>query len=149
MSDLSQNPLLHQGALPDFTQIQAEHVVPAVREAIRLGKEQLAALEKIEKPTWQTFVLPLREITRRIDRVWGAVNHLMGVKNSDALRAAHEEVQPEVVEFSLSLAQSRSLYEAWQELQARAATELTSDARKRIAAAALRDACLLYTSRCV
>jgi len=139
-ADLSQNPLLHQGELPDFTRILPEHVVPAVREAIRLGKEQLASLEKIQKPTWQTFVLPLREITRRIDRVWGAVNHLMGVKNSDALRAAHEEVQPEIVEFTLSLSQSRALYEAWQELQARAETELASDARKRIAGAALRDA---------
>ncbi len=139
-ADLSLNPLLHQGDLPDFTKIQPEHVVPAVREAIRLGKEQLAALEKIDKPTWQTFVLPLREITRRLDRVWGAVNHLMGVKNSDALRAAHEEVQPEIVEFALSLGQSRALYEAWQELQARAETQLTTDARRRIAAAALRDA---------
>jgi Zn-dependent oligopeptidase len=29
---------------------------------------------------------------------WGVVNHLLGVKNSDDLRKAHETVQPEVVQ---------------------------------------------------
>ena len=61
-ADLNLNPLLNQGDLPDFNHIQPEHVVPAVREAIRLGKEQLASLEKIQNPTWQTFVLPLRNM---------------------------------------------------------------------------------------
>jgi Zn-dependent oligopeptidase len=29
---------------------------------------------------------------------WGVVNHLLGVKNSDDLRQAHQTVQPQVVE---------------------------------------------------
>jgi len=138
--DVQNNPLLNQGELPDFTKITAEHVVPAVREALRLGKENLARLEQVTDPTWNNFVLPLREISRRIDRVWGAVNHLMGVKNSDALRSAHETVQPEMVEFQLQISQSRALYNGWQKLQAKADTELTTPARARIVAAALRDA---------
>lgn len=138
--DLATNPLLHQGDLPDFTKIEAKHVIPAVREALRIGKEELARLEKTESPTWQTFVLPLRNISRRLDRIWGAVGHLMGVKNSDALREAHETVQPEIVEFQLALGQSQALFNAWQKLQGAAATELTNPARQRIAAAAVRDA---------
>ncbi|MBS0617001.1 MAG: M3 family metallopeptidase [Spirochaetes bacterium] len=134
------NPLLEQGDLPDFTAITAEQVVPAVREAIRMGKEQLKALENLPDATWATFVVPLRQVTRRLDRVWGVVNHLMGVKNSAALRAAHETVQGEVVEFQLSLGQSRALFERWQLLEKKASTELTTSARKRIVAAALRDA---------
>ena len=50
---------------------------------------------------------PLEALTDRLQRAWGTVGHLMGVKNSDALRAAHEAVQPEVVTFSLRLGQSR------------------------------------------
>lgn len=138
--DLSQNPLLHQGDLPDFTKIEPKHVIPAVREALRLGKAELTALEKIAEPTWATFVLPLRQISRRLDRIWGAVNHLMGVKNSDELRTAHEAVQSEIVEFQLSLGQSRALYDGWQKLQRNMAIELTTPARQRIAAAAIRDA---------
>lgn len=136
--DLSQNPLFNQAELPDFSAIKPEHVVPAVREAIRLGEMALANLEKIDAVTWESFVLPLREISRRLDRIWGAVNHLMGVKNSDTLRAAHEEVQGEVVAFQLKIAQSKAIYSSWQKLAA-ADHELSSPARKRIFAAALRD----------
>lgn len=138
--DLTQNPLFFQADLPDFTKITPSHVVPAVREALRLGREALARVEKLENPTWETFVLPLREVTRRIDRIWGAVNHLMGVKNSPELRAAHEKVQPEIVEFQLAAGQSRALHNTWQALQKAAARELTTEARQRIASAALRDA---------
>lgn len=133
-----QNPLFEQQELPDFSAIKPEHVVPAVREAIRLGEIALASLEKIESVTWQSFVLPLREMSRRLDRIWGAVNHLMGVKNSDALRAAHEEVQGEIVAFQLKIAQSKAIYNSWQRL-AETTGELSSPARKRIVAAALRD----------
>ncbi len=138
--ELEQNPLLNQGELPDFTKIEPSHVAPAVREAIRLGKKQLAKLETLQYTTWETFVLPLRETIRRLSEVWGAVNHLMGVKNSPELRAAHEEVQPEIVEFQLSLSQSPELYKVWYHLQTEATTELTTPARKRIVAASLRDA---------
>lgn len=138
--DLSQNPLFHQGDLPDFTKIEAKHVIPAVREALRIGKAELTTLEKIAEPTWATFVLPLRQISRRLDRIWGAVNHLMGVKNSDELRTAHEAVQAEIVEFQLSVGQSKALYDTWKKLQQNADTELTTPARQRIADAAIRDA---------
>ena len=136
----SVNPLLNQGELPDFGQIEAAHVLPAVREAIRLGREELSAIEKISDPTWENFVLPLRALSRRLDRVWGVVGHLMGVKNSDALRAAHEEAEAEIVQFRLELAQSKPVFGLWQKLQNKQATELSSPARRRIVEAALRDA---------
>jgi oligopeptidase A len=138
--ELAQNPLLNQGDLPDFTKIDPSHVAPAVREAIALGKKQLAKLETLQYTTWETFVLPLRETIRRLTEVWGTVNHLMGVKNSPELRAVHEEVQPEIVEFQLSLSQSLELYKVWHHLLTESQGELTTPARRRIAAASLRDA---------
>ncbi|HRP69725.1 MAG TPA: M3 family peptidase, partial [Turneriella sp.] len=136
---LNDNPLLHQGALPDFEKIRSEHVVPAVRAALTLAEEALAAVEKEENPTWENFVLPLRQATRRLDQAWSAVNHLMGVKNSDDLRKAHDAVQNEVVAFSLKMGQSRALYNAWEKLQ-KNKSELSTPARVRIVEAALRDA---------
>lgn len=140
MNSQKENPLLDQGELPDFKRIEPEHVLPAVRAALQLGREELAELEKISDPTWQNFVLPLRNLSRRLDRIWGVVNHLMGVKNSEALRRAHAEVEPEVVAFRLKLSQNKKLYALWQALQAKAEEELTTPARRRIVASALRDA---------
>ncbi|MFZ5631000.1 MAG: M3 family metallopeptidase [Spirochaetota bacterium] len=134
------NPLLEQGTLPDFSLIEPKHVLPAVREAIRLGRAGLAGLEQVTDPTWQNFVLPLRALSRRLDRVWGVVGHLMGVRNSEGLRAAHEEAEPEIVQFRLELGQSQTVYRLWQKLVQKAETELTTPARKRIAESALRDA---------
>ncbi len=137
---LSDNPLFNQGDLPDFAAIRPEHVIPAVREAIRLGNETLKTLQSLQDPTWETFVLPLRQVSRRLDRIWGTVGHLLGVKNSDALRNAHEEAQPEVVEFQLSIGQNLALYNNWQRLKAAGENEINSPARRRIVDAAIRDA---------
>lgn len=141
MNEIEKNPLFAQGELPDFENIDAAQVVPAVDEAIRLGLEELHALEKLTAPTWQNFVLPLRQITKRIDRVWGVVNHLMGVKNSDALRKAHEAAQAKLIPFRLRLAQSPQIFYLWKKLSEKK-EEMAVPARKRIIEAALRDAVL-------
>ena len=52
---------------------------------------------------------------------WGVVGHLLGVRNSTELRAAHEAVQPEVVVFALRLAQSKPVFDALAELEKSAA----------------------------
>ena len=48
---------------------------------------------------------------------WGVVHHLLGVSNTPALRAAEQEVQPDVVRAVLRLAQSKPLYQALQDLR--------------------------------
>ncbi|MBV6493921.1 MAG: Oligopeptidase A [Turneriella sp.] len=135
-----ENPLLNQGDLPDFEKIQPEHVVPAVREALATAEFGLKKLETLENPTWENFVLPLRALTRRVERVWSVVNHLLGVKNSEPLREAHDTVQNEMVAFQLKIAQSKQLYNAWKNLQKNASHELTTPARVRIVEAQIRDA---------
>ncbi len=42
----------------------------------------------------------------KISKAWGVVNHLLGVKNSDELRNAHQAVQPEVVQTFTNLGMS-------------------------------------------
>jgi oligopeptidase A len=39
---------------------------------------------------------------------WGVVNHLLGVKNSEDLRQAHQTVQPQVVEMMTAVGESAS-----------------------------------------
>ena len=72
--------------------------------------------------------------------VWGRVGHLLGVRNSEALRAAHSVVQPEVVACSLRLSQSRPLYRALGRLR-ECRDELDLDAsQRRVVDLLLRDA---------
>lgn len=60
-----------------------------------------------ESPTWQTLVGPLERLSDRHSRTWNVVGHLKGVKDSEALRKAVDEIQPENVKFGLRLSQVR------------------------------------------
>ena len=134
------NPLLDDFLLPPFDRIRPEHVEPAMHELLaRLGDE-LARLEQHVQPTWESAVLPLEELGDRLGRVWGVVVHLMGVRNSTELRAAHERVQPDVVAFSLRLGQSRPLYEALRALRQGPQWQALEATRRRVVDLLLRDA---------
>lgn len=107
----SENPLLERPPLPPFERIQAEHVVPAVRELLARLNERLEQLERATPEGW-AVVEELTALEYELDRTWGPVGHLLGVKNSPELRAAYEEVQPEVIAIYLRAGQSRPVYEA-------------------------------------
>ena len=101
---------------------------------------EIDELEKSVEPTWPGLVEPLERIIDRVSRSWGAVNHLKGVRDSEPLRKAVEEIQPERVKLSLRLSQSRPLYEAFKALRENDSVwkELT-EAQKRIVDSELRD----------
>ena len=52
----------------------------------------LEALEATVQPTWESLMLPLERLEDPMDRVWGFIQHLSSVMNSDALIAAIAEV---------------------------------------------------------
>eukprot|EP00475_Leptophrys_vorax_P011584 TRINITY_DN18149_c0_g1_i3.p1 TRINITY_DN18149_c0_g1~~TRINITY_DN18149_c0_g1_i3.p1 ORF type:complete len:827 (+),score=48.43 TRINITY_DN18149_c0_g1_i3:34-2514(+) len=112
---LTDNPLLSvtDASIPLFDKIEAKHVVPGMRAILKEMESNLDELEKNVQPTWQGLVEPLERLGDRLSLAWGAVSHLNAVKSSDDLRAAYEEVQPEVVALSLRLGQSRPLYDAF------------------------------------
>jgi oligopeptidase A len=62
-----------------------------------------------------------------------------GVQDSDALRAAVEEVQPENVALGLRLSQSRPLYAAFKQLRDGPAWAALSPAQRRVVEIELRD----------
>ena len=134
------NPLCQDGGLPRFDRIEPHHVAPAVRAMITEGEAILQRLEAEVEPRWDAIFGPLDAIGRRFEQTWGPVGHLKNVMDSDALREAYEEVQPEVVKFSLRLQQSRPIYEAIRALKDSDAFDSLSDAQKRIIDGRLLDA---------
>ena len=134
------NPLLFTAGLPPFESIRTEHVVPAMRALLAELHEELERVERHAASSWETTVAPIQEIGERLGRAWGVVGHLMGVRNSDELRAAQEQMQPEVVAFSLRLGQSRPIYEGLRALRAGPAFARLDATQQRIVDSMLRDA---------
>lgn len=137
---ISSNPLLKGSGLPPFSEIKPEHVVPAVTELITELDAELIKLESNVQPTWSGLVEPLEKISERLYWTWGAVSHLMGVKNSNELREAYETVQPKVVQFSNKLSQSQPVYNAFKSLRNSDTWATLEPAQKRIVDSAIRDA---------
>jgi oligopeptidase A len=133
------NPLLIGRGLPPFAQIQPEHVVPAISELLEKVNTDLTQLEVNLTPNWAGLVEPLDRITESIGWSWSIVGHLMGVKNSPELRAAYEQMQPQVVQFWMRLGQSTALYAGYKAIKASPAWATYAPAQKRIIDAAIRD----------
>ncbi|MGQ4646962.1 M3 family metallopeptidase [Lyngbya aestuarii] len=137
---ISGNPLLIGKGLPPFEAIKPEQVVPAMTQLLAELDAELTSLEGRVVPTWGGLVEPLDRLAERLTWSWGAVDHLMSVKNSPELRKAYETVQPQVVQFMNKLNQSKPVYEAFKALQQGKDWSNLEPAQQRITEAAIRDA---------
>lgn len=137
-----ENPLLLNAVFPSFDLIQPDHVVPAMRTVLAELEHRLEQLERDAQPTWEGLVEPLERLGDRLSAVWGVVGHLMGVKNSEALREAYQEIQPDVVRFSLRLGQSAVIFKALKAMRASADWQQIEPAQQRIIDALILDATL-------
>ena len=136
------HPLLDRPAhgLPDFARIEPAQVASAIRELCARQTAAVEAIERTAQPSWDALFEPLADAAEPLGWAWGVVNHLMGVRNSEALRAAHAEVQGEVVATFLRLSQSRPIHDAAVALRDGPGFAGLPPARQRIVAAWIRDA---------
>jgi len=131
------NPLADSAFFPAFDRIAPEHAVPAVRAAIAAAATAADALEASFTPTWDGLMAPLCRLCEPLHDAWGIVNHLLSVMNSDVWREAQQTLQPEVVAFSLRIAQSRRFYEGFRAIRS---TGSPDPAQRRVLDAAIRAA---------
>ena len=139
MSEVT-NPLLICKGLPPFLEIKPEHVIPAITQLLEEANTGLTNLEATLQPTWLGLVEPLERLTERIGWGWGAIEHLLSVKNSAELREAHKVVQPKVIEFFNRFSQSQPVYKAFKAIYASDLWIKLEPAQQRIVEAAIRDA---------
>lgn len=115
------NPLLGLGFRIPFDSIGAEHVRPAIRELLGQARERLAELAASGEPrTWENTLAALDRLTEPLDVAMTVVRHLEAVATTPELRAAHNEVEPEVSAFYSSIPLDEGL---WQNIKRYAATE--------------------------
>jgi oligopeptidase A len=139
------NPLFAYDQLPRFDLLRPAHVEPAIAVLVpRLA----SGLEELERslscseapPTWDTTVARLTALTEPLGYTWGVINHLMGVRNSPELRAAHSAAQGQVVAAFMAVGQSVPLYRALLALRDGPGGKRLDEAQRRIVAASIRSA---------
>lgn len=105
------NPFIDVAKFPDFgsmTPAAAREAFPLLLDSAKL---KLDAIEETAVPTWDEFIIPLREAVHPLWRAWGFMGHLLSVSNSEEWRKVQEEFQQEIVAVSLRVGQSVKFYE--------------------------------------
>ncbi|MCB5185561.1 M3 family metallopeptidase [Methylobacillus gramineus] len=134
------NPLLHFSGLPQFDQVKASHVTPAVDYLLEQGKTLVESLVADQtEPTWDNFARPLEDFEEQISRAWSQVGHLNAVINSPELREAYNENLPKLTAFYADLSQDERLYAKFRAIRASKAYESLSTAQRKILENELRD----------
>eukprot|EP00633_Aureoumbra_lagunensis_P000404 CAMPEP_0197296942 /NCGR_PEP_ID=MMETSP0890-20130614/39768_1 /TAXON_ID=44058 ORGANISM="Aureoumbra lagunensis, Strain CCMP1510" /NCGR_SAMPLE_ID=MMETSP0890 /ASSEMBLY_ACC=CAM_ASM_000533 /LENGTH=708 /DNA_ID=CAMNT_0042773795 /DNA_START=131 /DNA_END=2258 /DNA_ORIENTATION=- len=113
--------LLDKTDLPRFAEIDESQVVPGISKVIsslEVDIEKLeASLAVNNNPRYDDVVSNAEKISEQLEFSFGVVSHLNGVKNSDALREAHQEMLPKVVGVSTKMSQSLPMYKALEALE--------------------------------
>lgn len=134
------NPLIEQGDLLSFDNLDASCVTPAVRVLIAEVNEALTRVTgKATPATWQDVVLPLHKAEERLFRAWGAVGHLMSVVDSKAWREAYEANLQDVTLLSMNLAQNEKLFAKYKAIRESEAFATLTSEQKRVIDHTLRD----------
>lgn len=109
-----------------WSKLKPRHVEPDIAKALEDAEAKIDALaEPADEPlTFENTLLALDEATEQLSRAWGLVEHLDAVKNSDALREAHNAMLPKVTEFNAKIPLNDKL---WKRVKA---YSKTSEARK-------------------
>jgi oligopeptidase A len=134
------NPLLASSSLPQFSKIKAEHIKPAVEQAIKDCRANLTALLKQNSHyTWDNLIAPLDEVDDVLSKLWSPVSHLNSVKNSDELREAYEGCLPLLSEYGTFVGQHQQLFEAYQYIANSKEFANLNQAQQKVITNALRD----------
>src|SRR5580698_1713328 len=107
------NPLLEIDSLPAFDRIEAAHARPALEQVLAENRARLEQLTSQPHPTFVSLVIPVEELSYRLNRVWSPIGHLNAVSNSDAMREAYNECVPLLTAYSSELGQNEALYAAY------------------------------------
>ncbi|MFT5083690.1 MAG: oligopeptidase A [Lentisphaeria bacterium] len=108
------NPLLQPHLLPPFTQIQAEHIVPAIMALIEESKQSLKQqLESFAISSWSELVEPIEAREDKIGQAWAPISQLNSVANSEELRQAYESADKMLTDYYSELGQNEALYSAY------------------------------------
>jgi oligopeptidase A len=136
---MSHNPLIDYTGLPAFSEIQPEHVQPAVEQLIAASRAKIEDVLARGDFSWDGLVLTLNEEDERLGKAFGPAGHLNAVAQSPALRDAYNACLPLLSEYSTEVGQNEALFAAYQALRDSPEYDTLNEAQQKDLNNTLRD----------
>ena len=115
------NPLLIEYDRIPFGEIEAAHVVLAVRRILEDARAEIEELVSVEStPTYADTIGRLDGVLERVKERTAPVTHLLSVAETPELREAYKEILPEITEFWTRVTLNKEL---WNRIKALADTD--------------------------
>ena len=134
------NPLLSNTELPLFSQIEPEHIEPAITQLLDEARAVIDLhLQATSLYSWENLIEPLENAEDRLNKAWSPVSHMNSVVNSDALREAYNACLPKLSAYSTEIGQNEQLFNAYQIIANSDEFATLDSAQKKIIRNALRD----------
>ncbi|HDR50373.1 MAG TPA: M3 family peptidase, partial [Mariniphaga anaerophila] len=116
MVNAQTNPLLQEFKTPHetapFPEIKNEHFLPAFKEAIKAGEEEVKAIvENKAEPTFENTVEALERSGRLLARTAGIFFNLVSAETSDKLQQIAQEASPLLTKFQNDITLNPELFE--------------------------------------
>ncbi len=114
MSTITENPLLSESEFTPYSQIKAEHILPAMKEAVKQAEEILEKtvknLDSKEELLFSNTLMPFIEMEEILDKVWSPVENLLSLMGTKDIREAAEEARPLMIDFYNRYAMDERVY---------------------------------------
>lgn len=112
---MSENPLLRMEFRIPFDRVRAEQVVPAIQTLLEESRKRINAIAATPGPRdYKNTIDALETSTEALEYASGVVRHLESVATTPELRAAHNQVEPEVAAFFAGIPLNAELWKAVQ-----------------------------------
>ena len=110
------NPLLekstHPYNAPAFDKIKTEHYLPAFKEAIAEGKQEIEAIvNNQQEPTFENTILALNYAGEKLNTVSALFFNINEANTNEQMQKTAEEISPLLTEYSMSITLNEKLFE--------------------------------------
>ena len=136
---MSNNPLIDYPELPPFSEIQPEHVLPAVEQLVADGRARIQQVLADGQFDYAHLVQALDEEDDRLGKAFGPAGHLNAVAQNEALRNAYNSCLPLLSEYGTEVGQNAELCAAYQALRDSDEWDSLNEAQQKDIENTLRD----------
>jgi oligopeptidase A len=136
---MSNNPLIDYPALPPFSQIRPEHVLPAVEQLVAEGRARIEQVLAEGDFDYDHLVQALDQEDDRLGKAFGPAGHLNAVAQNETLRNAYNSCLPLLSEYGTEVGQNTALCAAYQALRDSDQWTTLSEAQQKDIDNTLRD----------